>query len=186
MFPYTFSAATTFNRPPFEVEVEPQPASRSRERTITVLITILARIVNVSATRQDLSELLERHDVRATPRRLEVLEELAQERDDVTAQQLWSRLRDRDSRAGLATVYRTLALLSEKGVVDVLSHRGGEQCYRLCGDAHHHHLLCERCHRVVEIQECGLNDWVTTAAKQHGFVATDHSVEIVGLCADCR
>src|SRR5690242_9109215 len=107
----------------------------------------------MSATRQDLADLLERHDVRATPRRLEVLEELAQERDDVTAQQLWSRLRERDSATGLATVYRTLALLSEKGVVDVLSHHGGEQCYRLCGDAHHHHLLCERCHRVVRSEE---------------------------------
>jgi Fur family ferric uptake transcriptional regulator len=142
--------------------------------------------VNVTATGQDLTGLLERSGVRATPRRLEVLVELAQERDDVTAQQLWSRLRERDSRAGLATVYRTLSLLSEKGVVDVLSHHGGEQCYRLCGDEHHHHLLCEKCHRVVEVQECGLEDWVATAAEQHGFVATDHRVEIVGLCADCR
>jgi Fur family transcriptional regulator, ferric uptake regulator len=145
----------------------------------------------VTATRQALSELLERNGVRATPRRLEVLEELADERDDVTAQQLWGRLRGRDSGAGLATVYRTLALLSEKGIVDVLSHdalshRGGEQCYRLCGDEHHHHLLCERCHRVVEVQECGLDDWVSAAAKRHGFVATDHRVEIVGLCEDCR
>src|SRR5437868_4278470 len=94
-------------------------------RTITVLIRITARIVDMATARQDLSELLERNGVRATPRRLEVLEELAQERDDVTAQQLWSRLRERDSRAGLATVYRTLAVLSEKGVVDVLSHHGG-------------------------------------------------------------
>jgi Fur family transcriptional regulator, ferric uptake regulator len=84
------------------------------------------------------------------------------------------------------TVYRTLALLSEKGVVDTLSHHGGEQCHRLCGDEHHHHLLCERCHRVVEVQECGLDDWVAAAAKRHGFVATDHRAEIVGLCADCR
>ena len=145
----------------------------------------------MTPSRRALSELLEQNGVRATPRRLEVLEELAQERDDVTAQQLWSRLRERDSATGLATVYRTLALLSEAGIVDVLSHdvaskRGGEQCYRLCGDAHHHHLLCEKCHRVVEVQECGLDDWVATAAKKHGFVATDHRVEIVGLCADCR
>jgi Fur family transcriptional regulator, ferric uptake regulator len=140
----------------------------------------------MAATPRGLSELLERNGVRATPRRLEVLEELAHERDDVTAQQLWTRLRDRDSRAGLATVYRTLALLSERGVVDVLSHHGGEQCYRLCGAEHHHHLLCERCHRVVEIQECGLDDWVVAAADRHGFVATDHRVEIVGVCADCR
>jgi Fur family transcriptional regulator, ferric uptake regulator len=143
-------------------------------------------MVPVAATRQGLSELLERNGVRTTPRRLEVLEELARERDDVTAQQLWSRLRKRDSATGLATVYRTLALLSDKGVIDTLSHHGSEQCYRLCGDEHHHHLLCERCHRVVEVRQCGLDDWVTAAAEQHGFVATDHRVEIVGLCRDCR
>src|SRR5436190_11417928 len=110
----------------------------------------------MAAAEQDLMQLLERNGVRATSCRLEVLEELAQERDDVTAQQLWSRLRERDSGTGLATVYRTLALLSEKGVVDVLSHdvashRGGEPCYRLCGDEHHHHLRCERCHRVDQV-----------------------------------
>ena len=154
--------------------------------TITVINLFSAKIVSVTTTRQDLSGLLESHDVRATPRRLEVLEELARERDDVTAQSLWSRLRERDSRTGLATVYRTLALLSEKGVVDVLSHHGGEQCYRLCGDEHHHHLLCERCHKVVEVSECGLDEWVAAAAKQHGFVATEHRVEIVGLCVECR
>jgi Fur family ferric uptake transcriptional regulator len=168
------------------VELPHAERSTVRPITITVLIRMLASIVGVATARQDLSELLERNGVRATPRRLEVLEELAQERDDATAQQLWTRLREQDSGAGLATVYRTLALLSEKGIVDVLSHHGGEQCYRLCGDAHHHHLLCERCHRVVEVQGCGLEDWVAAAAKQHGFVATEHRVEIVGLCADCR
>lgn len=140
----------------------------------------------MTAASQDPTELLQRYGVRATRRRVEVLAELARERDDVTAQQLWSRLRGRESRTGLATVYRTLALLSEKGVVDVLSHHGGEQCYRLCGDEHHHHLVCERCHRVVEVQECGLDEWVDSAARRHGFVATEHRVEISGLCRDCR
>ncbi len=145
-----------------------------------------ATIRDMSSAVHDLSALLDRHGVRATPRRLEVLDELARERDDVTAQKLWSRLRERDSSTGLATVYRTLALLSEAGVVDVLSHHSGEQCYRLCGEAHHHHLVCERCHRVVEVENCDLDGWVNKAAKRHGFVATDHSVEISGVCADCR
>jgi len=133
----------------------------------------------------ELAELLERNGVRATPRRLEVLGELAQERDDVTAQQLWSRLRERDSRAGLATVYRTLALLSEKGVIDSLSHHGTELCYRLCTDSHHHHLLCTNCHRVVEIEQC-IDGWIDEVTSRHGFVVTDHRVEITGVCADCR
>ncbi len=135
---------------------------------------------------RDLAERLTRKGVRATPRRLEVLTELARERDDVTAQELWSRLRKRDSRTGLATVYRTLALLSDAGVVDVFSHHAGEQCYRLCGDEHHHHLLCERCHRVVEVEGCNLDEWLDGVAQRYGFVTTDHRVEISGFCADCR
>jgi Fur family transcriptional regulator, ferric uptake regulator len=135
---------------------------------------------------QDLTQLLERHGIRPTPRRLEVLTELARERDDATAQELWSRLRKGRSTTGLATVYRTLALLSEAGIVDSLSHHADEQCYRLCSEEHHHHLVCERCHRVVEVDRCDLDGWVARAAKRHGFVATDHTVEISGICRDCR
>ncbi len=135
----------------------------------------------------DLTELLSRKGVRPTRARLEVLEELAREPDDVTAQALWRRLRERgDSRVGLATVYRTLALLNEQGVIDSLSHHGTEHCYRLCADTHHHHLLCSNCHRVIEVDECGLGDWLDEVSERHGFVATDHRIEIVGLCAACR
>jgi Fur family transcriptional regulator, ferric uptake regulator len=151
-----------------------------------VLTRILATIRNVDAASQDLAELLQRKGVRPTARRLEVLAELARERDDATAQQLWARLREREPRTGLATVYRTLALLSEHGVVDVLSHHGTEVCYRLCTDAHHHHLLCTSCHRVVEVEECDLGDWLERVAARHGFVATEHRIEIAGLCPDCR
>jgi Fur family transcriptional regulator, ferric uptake regulator len=134
----------------------------------------------------ELSELLVSRGVRVTPRRLEVLAELARERDDVTAQELWHRLRERDSQTGLATVYRTLALLADTGVVDTMSHHGTELCYRLCTDSHHHHLVCSSCHRVVEVEQCGLGSWLDAVTKQHGFVATDHRVEITGLCRACR
>jgi Fur family transcriptional regulator, ferric uptake regulator len=134
----------------------------------------------------DLPGLLAAKGVRATRQRLEVLGELARERDDVTAQALWYRLRERDSNTGLATVYRTLSLLHEKGVVDALSHHGTELCYRLCTDAHHHHFVCTSCHRVVEVEQCGLGDWLDEVSRRHGFVATEHRVEIAGLCGSCR
>ncbi len=134
----------------------------------------------------DFAGLLAGKGVRVTKQRLEVLRELARERDDVTAQALWRRLRERDSGTGLATVYRTLAVLSEKGVIDSLSHHGTELCYRLCSEAHHHHLTCSKCHRVVEIDQCGLGEWVDEVSRRHGFVATDHRIEVTGLCKTCR
>ena len=133
-----------------------------------------------------LAELLAAKGVRATKQRLEVLGELARERDDVTAQALWARLRKSGSRTGLATVYRTLSLLHEQGVVDSLSHHGTELCYRLCTAEHHHHLVCTSCHRVVEVEQCGLGDWLDEVGERYGFIATDHRVEIAGLCASCR
>jgi Fur family ferric uptake transcriptional regulator len=134
----------------------------------------------------ELTDLLARKGVRPTSRRLAVLQELAREPDDATAQTLWRRLRERgDGAIGLATVYRTLSLLREHGVVDTLSHHGSELCYRLCGDAHHHHLVCTSCHRVVEVEECGLAPWVDAVAARHGFSAAEHRVEISGLCGAC-
>ena len=123
--------------------------------------------------------------VRPTPQRLVVAAELMRERDDVTAQELHARLRRRGERLGLATVYRTLSLLAEAGAVDALSHHPGELCYRWCGAGHHHHLVCSRCHRVVELA-CGLDAWLERQSAEHGFLPTGHRLEVAGLCASCR
>jgi Fur family ferric uptake transcriptional regulator len=123
--------------------------------------------------------------LRATPQRLVVLEELAAEPNGATAQEIHDRLRARGLRIGLATVYRTLAVLSEHGIVDALAHRPGEACYRLCGAEHHHHLVCTGCNRVVELGDCDLDAWLDRLGAAHGFRVTAHSVEVSGLCARC-
>jgi Fur family transcriptional regulator, ferric uptake regulator len=130
--------------------------------------------------------LLEGVGVRPTSQRVIVLTELMDERDDLTAQQLHQRLRSRGERLGLATVYRTLGLLAEEGVIDSLSHRPGELCYRWCGEGHHHHLVCSSCHHVVELDECELEPWLERISAAHGFVTTGHRLEVSGLCGDCR
>ncbi|MDX6482775.1 MAG: Fur family transcriptional regulator, ferric uptake regulator [Gaiellaceae bacterium] len=130
--------------------------------------------------------LLARHGVRSTRQRLAVLEALTAEPNDATAQEIHAELVTRGRAVGLATVYRTLALLSEHGVVDALTHRNGELCYRMCGEGHHHHLTCSECHRVVEIADCTLEPWLHQVASEHGFTATAHHVELLGVCANCR
>jgi Fur family ferric uptake transcriptional regulator len=130
--------------------------------------------------------LLASQGIRATEQRLAVLSALAAEPNDATAQQIHAALVTRGERIGLATVYRTLALLSDRGVVDALMHSPGETCYRLCGEHHHHHLVCSQCHRVVELADCELDEWLTRVSAAHGFVATSHRLEATGLCAGCR
>jgi Fur family ferric uptake transcriptional regulator len=131
------------------------------------------------------TELLERYGLRPTRQRLAVLAVLAAERDDATAQEIHAALAAGGERVGLATVYRTLAALSECGAVDALSHHPDEICYRLCSEEHHHHLVCQRCHRVVELGDCDLDLWLSERARKHGFTISAHTVEATGTCADC-
>jgi Fur family ferric uptake transcriptional regulator len=130
-------------------------------------------------------ELLARRGIRATRQRLAILDALSQEPNDATAQDIYESLRARGATIGLATVYRTLALLSEHDVVDALMHRPGEVCYRLCGEGHHHHLVCTECHQVVELGECELEPWLERLGSTHGFRVTGHAVEVTGVCTGC-
>jgi Fur family transcriptional regulator, ferric uptake regulator len=138
------------------------------------------------ARSRDLTARLIEAGVRPTRQRLLVLETLAAEPHDATAQEIHARLREADERIGLATVYRALAVLRRRGVVDELSHKSGESCYRLCSPGHHHHLVCSRCHRVEELEDCEIDAWVARASRAHGFKPASHTVEVVGVCAECR
>ncbi len=155
-------------------------------RTVLILGRCYPSSVASTGAREQLAQALLRAGVRPTPQRVAVAEELIAESDDVTAQELHARLRARGRRLGLATVYRTLALLTEAGAVDTLAHHPGELCYRWCGSGHHHHLTCSRCHRVVELGECELDPWLERLSAAHGFVPTGHRLEVAGLCASCR
>jgi len=141
--------------------------------------------VTARQARSEAQRLLDASGVRATPGRVQVLAELVREPNDATAQGLHERLRARGERVGLATVYRTLGVLVEHGIVDALSHSPGELCYRICGGGHHHHLVCTECHRVEELGSCELDEWLERAAAVHGFRATSHRLEVAGVCAGC-
>jgi Fur family ferric uptake transcriptional regulator len=143
-------------------------------------------MADTAQTEPDYQRLLVASGIRPTRQRILVLEALAAEPNDATAQQIHARLRDEGHPIGLATVYRTLSVLSRSAVVDALMHRPAEACYRLCAaDDHHHHLVCTECHRVVELADCELEPWLAQLGAEQGFRVTAHTVEAAGLCADC-
>lgn len=109
---------------------------------------------------------------------------LAESDDFLSAQNLHTRMKAGGSGIGLATVYRTLNDLVEKGRADVLPN-GGEQLFRSCGTVHHHHLVCVDCGKAVEI-EAPIEDWVRAVAEEHGFADVQHVVDVMGVCADCQ
>lgn len=123
--------------------------------------------------------------LRATRQRLTVLSALRGREDSVTAQELHAELRAAGEPVGLTTVYRTLAALSDAAMLDTFE-REAEQAFRLCGDAHHHHLVCETCDRVEEITAEEVESWVDGVARAHGFEVTGHRADIFGVCAECQ
>lgn len=103
-----------------------------------------------------------------------------------SAQELHQHLVAGGERVGLTTVYRTLQALADAGEVDVLRSAGGEAVYRRCTtDAHHHHLVCRRCGRTVEVEGPEIESWADAIGRAHGFTDVTHNVEVFGECASC-
>ncbi len=124
---------------------------------------------------------------RITRQRRAVHEILQQTEEFASAQELHQRLRQLGEKVGLATVYRTLSAMADDGDVDVLRSEDGELLYRRCAsEAHHHHLVCRVCGKVVEVVGPAVETWAADAARQHGFVDVAHTIEVFGTCRDCR
>ncbi len=124
--------------------------------------------------------------VRMTRQRAAVADALQGVEEFRSAQQLHEVLRSRGDTVGLATVYRTLQALVDGGDVDVLRTDDGESVYRWCARReHHHHLVCRRCGRTVEIDGPTVEAWAHRVGEEHGFADIDHTVELWGTCASC-
>ncbi len=122
------------------------------------------------------------------PRQLiaERLIELAASGTDFTVDDLWQELRQSEPRMGRATVYRSVEMLVNMGLLDRIEFADGTHHYRVCGGTHHHHLTCIQCHRVVEIDICLPVDQLKAIGNQTNFDIEGHSLSLFGRCKDCR
>jgi len=124
--------------------------------------------------------------VRATRQRAAVSDLLAELNDFRSAQDIHHLLRGQGDGVGLSTVYRTLQTLAEAGEVDTIQTAEGESVYRKCSGLHHHHLVCRECGHTVEVAGPAVERWADRTAVENGFTDVSHTLEIFGLCAECR
>jgi Fur family ferric uptake transcriptional regulator len=124
-------------------------------------------------------------ELRMTRQRRVILEELRRRHWHPTADELHRRVRRRLPRISLATVYRNLELLSERGVIRRLDAAGEPRRYDPVAD-HDCHVRCERCGRVddLDCQPPGLD--LGAFAGRTGYRITGHRFELVGLCPRCK
>jgi Fur family ferric uptake transcriptional regulator len=100
--------------------------------------------------------------------------------------EIQTRGQDLCTELGLVTVYRTLELLTQIGLVRPVHLADGCHGYALATPGHTHHVVCERCHTVVEITGCELGGFLDQVAAHTGYAITGHWLEISGLCEECQ
>jgi len=114
---------------------------------------------------------------------------LENEEDHLSAEDVFLMVKEIAPEIGLATVYRTLELLTDLHVVEKLNFGDGVARYDLRGDSnnhHHHHLICVQCGVVSEIKEDWLLPLEERLREQLGFETVDHRLDFHGICLSCR
>jgi len=126
-------------------------------------------------------------NLKMTPQRRVILDTLLKQGEHLSSEELYAKVKKRDKSIGQATVYRTLKLLSESGLVEPLDFADGLTRYELSyGEEHHDHLICERCGKNIEILDETIEKRQEQLAKEQGFTLLRHKMYLYGICPDCR
>lgn len=105
-----------------------------------------------------------------------------------TADELLRELSTRRSDVGRATVFRTLDVLVQNGVLDRIHRPDGCHSYVLSipGEGHHHHLICSDCGTVVQFEDCTVAPLLEELSQRTNFQISDHWLEVFGRCESCQ
>lgn len=136
---------------------------------------------SASVTDQIMGTLQERGYRSTAPRRT-LAAAIGEQEHHFTAEGLRHRL---PPKVGRATVYRTLKILVESGVLCRVLLEDGELHYQLSFQGHHHHLLCVQCGSSQDLTGCDIEDVLISTSARHGFELSGHWLEVYGRCREC-
>lgn len=125
-----------------------------------------------------------------TPQRRAIIDIIIKnEGSHLTTEELYDLVKKDCPEIGLATVYRTVQLLEELGVICKLELNDGCSRYELIHEEEnhqHHHLICTNCGSVIEVQHDLLDDLEHEIEEKYNFKITNHSVKFYGICSKCK
>lgn len=131
-------------------------------------------------------QVLKERGVRITPQRELVLRR-ALAHLHFTAEELVADVHVIDTSVARASVYRTIGLLHEAGLVEKHDFRYGAPNYEVTfGKAHHDHLMCVQCGEIIEFQEPRVETIQQDIVKRFGYQLLSHTHKLYGLCAACQ
>lgn len=142
---------------------------------------------------EQFKSMLKQNGLKVTTQRIAILEVLSSRPDEhLTAEEIYDCVKNKYPEIGLATVYRTIQVLSDLNLIDKLNLDDGFVRYEIgkkeeghCGH-HHHHLICLDCGRVFTFEDDLLEALEQRIEETMDFQVLDHEVKLYGRCNTCK
>jgi len=131
-------------------------------------------------------KVLQERGFRLTPQRMLVIEALHEADGHISAEEIYEQLHSRYPYSNISTVYRTLELLKELNLVTETNFGEGCVRYHVAEKGHHHHLVCRRCGKIMDLDESALYLLKDALLRDYGFEADLRHLAIPGECGKCR
>ncbi len=137
---------------------------------------------------EDFKTLLKNNTLKFTIQREVILETLYSSDEHLTPESLHHLIQEKHPtlKTGIATVYRTLALLEDSQMVTSLSFGAQGKKYELGAKEHHDHLICTECGTITEFVDERIEARQHAITDELGFEMRDHSMQIYGICKNCQ
>jgi Fe2+ or Zn2+ uptake regulation protein len=133
-----------------------------------------------------LREDLRRAGKRITPQRILIMDMIREGGGHLGADEIHRRAKAKAPSLSLSTVYRTISLLKEAGLIEELHLDDEHHHYELKGDRSHHHLICQGCGRIIEF-DCPFSQaFLCDLGEQHEFQISSVQLNLTGYCSQCR
>ena len=122
---------------------------------------------------------------RLTPQRLMILSAIENSDDHISAEEIYAQVVAKYPNINISTVYRTLELLEELGLVTETDLGEGRVRYHPVEQGNHHHLVCRECGAIIDLDEALLSSPESTLLKEYEFSADLRHLAIFGRCVNC-
>lgn len=135
---------------------------------------------------EELINKLSEQGYRLTPQRMLVLSAIENSEDHISAEEIYTQVVAKYPHVNISTIYRTLELLNRLGLVTETNLGGGRVRYHPAGKGHHHHLVCQECGKIIDLDESVLSSLKDVLLREYKFSADLRHLAIFGRCADCN
>ena len=138
----------------------------------------------MNQSRDIVSKLSER-GYRLTPQRMMILSAIKNSNDHTSAEEIYTQVAAKYPHINISTVYRTLELLKKLGLVTETNLGEGRVRYHPADKGHHHHLVCQECGTIIDLDESVLSSLKSALLREYKFSADLRHLAIFGRCVNC-